>query len=163
LRLFFALWPPRDVAEALHAWALQAQHRFGGRVTPAETIHLTLAFLGEVADASVAISAARKVKFEAHALDLERAEYWRHNQIVWAGPGAEDPRTHAIAAPLRKEKRPFATHVTLLRKAGRAGALPPFTPVRWPVEEFVLVRSKLSARGSDYEVLERFGSGKPAA
>ena len=106
-------------------------------------------------DASAAIAAARAVKFEAHTLVLERAEYWRHNRIVWAGPRAEDPRTLAIAAPLRNEKRAFATHVTLLRKA-RPAALPEFTPVRWPVEEFVLVRSRLSPRGADYEMLERF-------
>ncbi len=162
MRLFFALWPPREAAQALHAWALAAQREAGGKVTRAETIHLTLAFLGEVEDASDAITDASKVEFEAHTLTLERAGYWRHNRIIWAGPTSEDPRTLGIAEPLRKEKRPFATHVTLLRDA-RPSALPPFTPVRWPVEKFVLVRSKLSARGPDYEVLERFGAGKPAA
>jgi 2'-5' RNA ligase len=155
LRLFFALWPPREAAQALHAWAAEAQGVTGGRVVHAESIHLTLAFLGEVPDPSAAIAAAQSVRIVAHMLVLEQARYWRHNQIVWVGPRAEDPRTLAIAAPLRTEKRPFATHVTLLRKA-RAATLPEFRPVRWPVEEFVLVRSKLSARGAEYEVLERF-------
>src|SRR5687768_12011776 len=132
MRLFFALWPPREAAEALQAWAAAARREAGGRAIPAESIHLTLAFLGEVEGPSAAIAAARKVEFEAHTLVLERAEYWRHNQIVWAGPRVEDPRTLAIATPLRSEKRPFATHVTLLRNA-RASALPPLTPVRWPV------------------------------
>jgi RNA 2',3'-cyclic 3'-phosphodiesterase len=159
LRLFFALWPPRDTADALHAWALEAQRASGGRVTRAETIHLTLAFLGEVGEERLdtVLAAARAVRFEAHGLTLERAGYWAHNRIVWAGPRQEDARTQAIAQPLREEKRPFATHVTLLRKAGKA-ALPQLEPIRWPVEEFVLVRSKLSARGSDYEVLERFAA-----
>jgi len=54
------------------------------------------------------------------------------------------------------ETRPFAAHVTLIRKASGPGELPALPEVDWPVREFVLVRSRLSAGGSRYEVLERF-------
>ena len=54
------------------------------------------------------------------------------------------------------ERRAFAAHVTLLRKAAAPKALPPLPEVAWPVREFALVRSHLSPRGSMYEPIERF-------
>lgn len=135
-------------------------------MTRAETIHLTLAFLGAVPPGrtEAAIAAARRVRAGAHAMRVEQGEFWGHNRIVWVGP-SETPRALAdLAASLRAElaredfaleKRPFAAHVTLIRKA-QAGRLPEFDPVEWPVREFVLVRSRLLASGSRYEVLERF-------
>ena len=46
MRLFFAIWPPKETAATLAAWAGQAQREVGGRVARAETTPLTLAFLG---------------------------------------------------------------------------------------------------------------------
>lgn len=54
------------------------------------------------------------------------------------------------------ERRAFAAHVTLIRKARAPRMLPPLPNVDWPVDEFVLVRSRLSEAGSHYEMLERF-------
>ena len=54
------------------------------------------------------------------------------------------------------ERRPFAAHVTLLRKARAAKSLPPLPAIDWPVDEFLLVRSTLSSTGSTYEPIERF-------
>jgi 2'-5' RNA ligase len=84
---------------------------------------------------------------------------------VWAGPNDIPPPLADLAAQLRRElqaegfrleARPFAVHVTLIRKAREAKALPPPPNVEWPVGEFVLVCSTLSREGSRYEVLERF-------
>ena len=69
---------------------------------------------------------------------------------------AADLRSRLQEEGFEPEKRPFAVHVTLLRKARDPGELPPLPAVEWPVKEFVLVRSTLSAGGSSYEVLERF-------
>ena len=52
MRLFFALWPPRETALALERWAQGLE----GRRTPADKVHLTLVFLGE-ADARKAVAA----------------------------------------------------------------------------------------------------------
>ena len=163
MRLFFALWPPVATAEALHAWARKAQRSTGGRVTRAETIHLTLAFLGDVPDdrLDAAIAAGRRVRAPRGTLPVERANWWKHNRIVWVGPERTDASLHeALAAELRAEgfaleKRPFAAHVTLIRKAGE-GRLPGLPSVVWPVEQFVLVRSVLSEAGPAYEKLGEF-------
>jgi 2'-5' RNA ligase len=164
MRIFFALWPPAETAHALAEWARQAQRLTGGSVTREEKIHLTLAFLGD-ADAVKAIAAAKNVQGKGHSLPIERARYWRESRIVWAGPRATPPPLlelfKALELELYKqdfmlERRPFAAHVTLIRKARAARALPPLPALDWPVREFVLVRSTLSSAGSAYEVLGRF-------
>lgn len=107
----------------------------------------------------------------AHKLLIEQAVYWAHNRILWAGPHRTPGPMQQLARELGKalrhagfalERRPFAAHVTLIRKARAPHApstpatLPPLPQVDWPVNEFLLVRSNLSSEGSRYAVLERF-------
>ena len=159
-RYFFAVWPPAATAAALEGWAKKLE----GRVTPAEKIHLTLAFLGPIAPEK-AQEAPRSIKGRAHVLPIEKAQYWKHNRIVWAGP-RETPAAlaalvEALHASLRQagyilEERPFAAHVTLLRSAPPPRELPPLPAVEWPVSELTLVRSAVSNKGSAYEIVQRF-------
>ena len=160
MRLFFAAWPPPETAGALAAWA----RPLDGRPIPAEKIHLTLAFLG-AAQPDRAAAAARRVQGRAHALPIEVAKYWKHNQVVWAGPRETPPDLAALADALHfelyraefiLERRPFAAHVTLVRKARKPASLPPLPAVDWPIRELALVHSTLSSNGSTYETLARF-------
>jgi 2'-5' RNA ligase len=160
VRLFFAAWPPPETAAALADWA----GRLEGRATPADKIHLTLAFLGAV-EADKAIAAARRVEGRRHELPIEVAKYWKHNQIVWAGPREIPADLKALVDALHfqlfraefiLERRPFAAHVTLLRKAAAPRSLPDLPAVAWPVRDFVLARSTVSSKGSTYDILERF-------
>lgn len=164
MRLFFALWPPAGTARALGEWAREVQRGSGGRVTRDETIHLTLAFLGD-GDPDVARTAARGVRGKAFDLEIDAAKYWRHNRIVWVGPQEMPPALKGLVAELhpalgksgfRLEERPFAAHITLVRKADVPRSIPPLPPVSWPADEFVLVSSRPSTEGSRYEILERF-------
>jgi 2'-5' RNA ligase len=164
LRLFFALWPPAETARALGEWANEVRGRTGGRATVPETIHLTLAFLGE-AEPPRAVAAARRIQGKTFSLPVDTARYWRHNRIVWAGPGALPDPLKGLAGDLRREllredfvleEREFAAHVTLVRKAGPPEFLPPLPRLDWPVQEFVLVRSVNSGGASRYETLQRW-------
>ena len=155
MRLFFALWPPRETALALERWAQGLE----GRRTPAGKIHLTLVFLGE-ADARKAAAAARRVQAAPFRLPLEETRYWDHNRIVWAGPRQIPGELSRLAEMLQLElykegfileRRPFAAHVTLVRKAP-AQSLPALPRLEWPAEEFALVDSP----GGPYRTLERF-------
>lgn len=96
---------------------------------------------------------------------MTHAEYWPHNRILWAGPARTPAPTGRLADGLNRvltqagfalERRAFTAHVTLLRKARAPQLLPPLPKVEWPVDAFVLVRSRLSKEGSYYDVLERF-------
>jgi 2'-5' RNA ligase len=145
MRLFFALWPPADAAAALARWA----QSFDGRAMPVENIHLTLAFLGEADPAKAAIPAGR-IHAKPFAFPVDHGGYWRHNKIVWAGPRQMPRELGELAASLQTElvkegfsleKRPFAAHVTLVRKAKPVSSLPDLPRVDWPVREFALVQS----------------------
>ena len=162
MRLFFALWPPRESAQALAGWAAEVQKQSGGRVTATENIHLTLAFLGE-SDPDKARAAAGAVKGYRHELPIDSAKYVRRNEMVWVGPAAMPEALADLVAQLHGslkaqafvlEDRPFAAHVTLIRKARPPKSLPALPRVEWPVNEFVLVRSRTSPKGSTYEPVE---------
>jgi 2'-5' RNA ligase len=164
VRLFFALWPPRETAHALAAWAAEVQKQTGGKVAVTENIHLTLAFLGD-ADPEAALHAARQARGRRHALPIETAKYVRRNEMVWVAPAAMPPMLAELVGSLhgalkrasfRLEERPFAAHVTLIRRAKMPSSLLPLPAVRWPVDDFVLVRSRTSPKGSTYEPVERF-------
>lgn len=164
MRLFFALWPPAKTAHALAQWTDEVSRDTGGSPTASDKIHLTLAFLGE-ADSTKAHNAALRVQGKRHTLPLEHAHYWKHNKIVWVGPQTMPAPLAALVAHLHGslkdqafvlEDRPFAAHVTLLRKARPPKALPPLPTLDWPVDEFVLVRSRTSPKGATYEPVERF-------
>jgi 2'-5' RNA ligase len=165
MRLFFALWPPRAAATALHAWAKTVGQ---GKVSRTETIHLTLAFLGDVEERFLPLLLEYKSKERKHSLPIEQARYWKHNQIVWVGPRQIPEGLSGIVFDLKAfldeskfetEKRPFAAHVTLIRKARDPGELPGLPAVEWPVDEVVLVRSHLSSKGASYEVMHRYPLG----
>ncbi len=164
-RVFFALWPEANTAWALHAAGREAQRGCGGRLTAVDTVHQTLAFLGgilaaRVADAEAAAAATVGIPFEWR---LDRLGYWKHNRILWAGGDCEplaalaaDLAERLRAAGFELERRPFAGHVTLLRKA-RCGHLPPLpAPIAWQVRDFVLVESHLDAQGARYETIGRW-------
>jgi 2'-5' RNA ligase len=160
VRLFFAAWPPAQTAAALQAWAEGLE----GRAVARGNIHLTLAFLGE-ADPEKAIAAAKRVHGARHELPIEEARFWKKNQIVWVGPREAPPELDRLVRSLHLElcraeflleRRPFAAHVTLLRKARDARKMPPLPRVIWPVDEFLLVRSHTSATGPTYEPVARF-------
>ena len=164
MRLFFALWPPADAAHALAAWAKNVQRDAGGRASAEDSIHLTLAFLGE-ADPLKAAAAGRKARGRRFELPIDACKYWRHNRIVWAGPRDMPAALRDLAGALREalkggafalEERPFAAHITLVRKASAPSAIPQLPRVSWPVSEFVLVRSRPQAGGSRYEITDRF-------
>lgn len=168
LRLFFALWPDDSIRERLAEWTHAIHRESGGRATRPENVHLTLAFLGSTDPALLPAieGAAARVKPRAFTLTVDEAGYWRHNQIAWAGAREVPPELAALVADLRAalldahvpfDAKPFATHVTLIRKARPGFRMPRVAPIEWPVRDFVLVRSVTGSDGSHYEVERRWG------
>lgn len=164
MRLFFASWPPRETAQALGRWASEVCNESGGKLTVVENIHLTLAFLGE-AEPERAIAAARLAKGRRHRLPIDVARYVKRNQMLWVGPSAVPENLLSLVAELHGalrsdgfslEERPFAAHITLIRKARRPTSIPPLPEVAWPIDEFLLIRSRTSSSGSTYQPVERF-------
>lgn len=165
-RLFFALWPDDATRHALDRTGKWLHQHWGGRRMRADTLHLTLAFLGntptEARDALLPhIDTIRAGAFE---LALDRPGAWPHNRIGWLGcsepPAALTDLAEQLRGALRESRtafdaRPFVPHVTLLRNTP-GGAAPACTPVRWRVDSFVLVASRTEADGARYEVIQRW-------
>jgi RNA 2',3'-cyclic 3'-phosphodiesterase len=166
LRVFFALWPAATVARRLHALARTLQRECGGRVMRTETLHLTLAFLGDQTPERVAesIEIARRIEFAPFAVKMDTVGCWMHNHIVWAGCTVPPPELGTLAASLEAglgaahfplDERDFAPHMTLVRNALRRPAPRAFDAISWDVGELVLVVSQRKADGAHYRVLER--------
>jgi 2'-5' RNA ligase len=152
LRLFFALWPDEDTRRSLAQWSEAAPRACGGRRTPPENLHATLAFLGSTDPARLPAlgEAAARVDAPSFELVIDRSGYWKHNHIAWAGVSAVPIALTGLVDGLRAQlstlgivfdPKPYAPHVTLARDAERRGALPAMPPVRWPVSAFALVQS----------------------
>ncbi|MBD5803973.1 2'-5'-RNA ligase [Azoarcus sp. Aa7] len=163
--MFFALWPAPAVARRLHKEGARAHGLTGGRRMRRDTLHLTLAFIGDVPRERLdeLRAAARKLVFSPFTLRLDRVAGWRHNHIVWAGasdlPGELESLVTRLNAALAEggfpvERRKFAAHVTLLRNArGEFPAAELDPPIEWAVGEFVLVESDPKPDGAQYTVL----------
>jgi 2'-5' RNA ligase len=174
-RVFFALWPAPEIAAKLAEIAAMASQVLGGKPTRCETIHLTLAFLGDVPEAQLPLlcSIASQIRGRSFDLTMDRLGFWRHNHLLWAGCSIAPPALPALADDLSAAlqqggfavtngKHAFAPHVTLLRKVAADAALasvcplPEFEALHWRCDDFVLVRSRQSSAGSSYESLARF-------
>ena len=166
-RLFFALWPPVDVARRLHDAASTAQARCGGRIMRRDTLHMTLAFLGGVAAPRLADAEAAASRVTATAFDLavDRIGCWKRKRIVWAGctvvPAALVDLAGELAQQLRAagfvlEERPFAAHATLLRNADCREALDIGDVIDWPVTDFALIESHPGIDDSRYVLRRRW-------
>mgnify|MGYP000674510999 CR=1 FL=1 len=86
-RLFFALWPPRELAEALAG--LQRRLGEAGRPVPRERLHLTVLFVGDgdpeqvAAAGARAAAAAEPVRLGLDRIGPRRRDLGRHR----GGPG----------------------------------------------------------------------------
>ncbi|MBX5440898.1 MAG: RNA 2',3'-cyclic phosphodiesterase [Solirubrobacteraceae bacterium] len=176
MRVFVAAELPRPVAERLAAWA----PRDGAlRPVAVESLHLTLAFLGErgAGEAAAAGALLAEVARPVRALALGGAVWLpaRRPRVLAVriedGDGALAALQGALAAGLARaigfepDRRPYLPHVTVARVRGAVGrglraavaASPP--PARavgtFAATGVALVRSHLGRGPARYETLER--------
>jgi 2'-5' RNA ligase len=172
-RLFFALWPDDATRDALIRSGKWFYRHWGGRRMRADTLHITLSFLGSTPgeQLEVLFACADAVQTDAFDLILDHAGYWRHNRIGWLGTSQTPPQylelVSALNAVLQRagfpvDLRPHVPHVTLLRNTA-GGEAPACIPIRWPISDFVLVSSRTESDGAHYEVIRRWPLKKPGA
>jgi 2'-5' RNA ligase len=178
--MFVALDLPEPERGELAAWRDElVAGRPDLRPVAAESLHVTLAFLGwqdeaaaeEIAEAAfgAAPRSAAPVLVPGgvralpprgprlFALDLEDEE--------GRCTGLQDAVSRALSAErhYKPEKRPFWPHVTLARvkRGARAGPLPDLSPPASPMRaaELILYRSSLRPQGAVYDVLARLRLG----
>jgi 2'-5' RNA ligase len=184
VRLFVAAELPASHRAAL-AGVCERGRRGGVRWVPAENVHLTLKFLGEVDEGLVPrleeALAAVAAGAEPFALSLSGCGCFpnaRAPRVLWLGLGEGAAAAGALAAavdralePLgfAREKRPFKAHLTIGRAKdpGEAGAtaarklaqLDAFAAPAERLEAVALVKSTLTPEGSIYEEVGRWRLG----
>ncbi len=170
-RLFLALWPGHKAAAATSAAARRWLQDCPCRLVPAQRLHLTLVFLGNVtAEALPGVkAAARSVSAPGFELALDTAGFWRRAGVAWLAPSAPPPALKDLAAQLRKalqgagfelETRSFRPHVTIARKLNKRPVLAPGAPVNWRCGGFCLVHSVTHASGPQYRQIAQFPLGR---
>jgi RNA 2',3'-cyclic 3'-phosphodiesterase len=173
-RLFIAIDLPEVVRQELCRLNVPIP---GSRWVPADQLHLTLAFLGDVGEERVAglaralgqVSAAPfRLRFDRLGCFPSRAR----PRVLWVGLKPE-PLLISLADRLREllrasdipqEERPFSPHITLARlklPAARECASFLDRPLALertsvPVVEFILFESRLTAAGAIHTPLKRF-------
>jgi len=180
MRLFFSLWPPTEAAEHLTAIGQSVARQFGGKPTRQETIHLTLAFLGEISDEQLPllVQTAQLIRAAPFMLNIDCLGYWRRNHLLWAGSNFPCMALAELVENLQSalteagfavdgRDRTFTPHITLIRKLSetrKTFTLPDIDPITWLCSSFALVRSKTSETGSYYQTLSdfRFRSPRPS-
>jgi 2'-5' RNA ligase len=181
VRAFVAVVPPPSSLAPLVA-AVERLRAPGASWVPPERLHVTLVFLGEVADpmpygASLA-EAVRDV--EPFALRVEGGGAFprpARPRVLWAGVDGDVEALRRLARLARRaarehridvERTPFVPHVTVARVRDRAydgtpavAALDAVGGDEWTVGDVVLMRSVLGPRPS-YEPLLRcpLGGGR---
>jgi 2'-5' RNA ligase len=166
-RVFFALWPEVSVRRALHRLATEYQAPCQARVMTADSLHMTLLFLGEVERSRLPqlIQTANKISAPAFEVVLERLSFWLHNRIAYATLRTEAPSLTQLVTTLQQEilaagfvfeSHEFNPHVTLLRRVGHVLESQAITPISWWVDSFVLVESVRTEQGSRYHVLQKW-------
>jgi len=146
-RIFFALWPDGQTRRALVRATGSVVRRSGGRATPPDNLHVTLAFLGPVT--KVLLERARRVPplvsphFE---LIFDRLGFWQGSRALWANLWGR-----LVEVGFERERRPYQPHITMARKA--RGVDDGVLPVSWLVSELALVESKPGGRHPVYDTL----------
>lgn len=184
LRVFIALDLPDALRAELETVSLRLQRRLAGaplRWVAAESMHLTLQFLGDIEQEQVSplelrlrTAAAEFAAFDVRLTELGVFPNLRRPRILWAGLQAPDSlavlqraiEAHMAELGFAREDRPFTPHLTLARAhrdaqpaqlAGLAAALKAeqLTPLAARLDELVLFRSQLNRGGAVYNPLIR--------
>lgn len=164
--VFFALWPEQAVRKRLAAEALQCDSQ--GRLHHPLDLHMTLVYLGQMADSQMHCveGVADRISCQPFSLQIDGLGFWHRPRILWAGPKQMPERLSQLVFDLQRgleacgfepERRRFKPHVTLFRKSAPADPKVIEPAIDWPVEGFVLAVSGLNKPGEPrYRILKRW-------
>ncbi|TWI52700.1 2'-5' RNA ligase [Pseudomonas duriflava] len=162
VRLFFGLPCPDRAAREVIAWGLREQLK--GRLIPAENLHITLAFLGEIPQARLneLLQIGESLHSSCFEITLDRFECWAHGLICLLPthkPVALEYLAKEMAERLTQsgykiDTRRYKAHLTIARKSPSRPKQAP--SISWTVDRFVLYMSKNDGGRSLYLKLKEW-------
>jgi 2'-5' RNA ligase len=188
LRLFCAVELPDAVRARAAEYAARLRSSIGDKVRASwereEKVHVTLKFFGDVEARRVSQlsdalsrSAARSAPFTLRLAGRGVFPSANRPGVLWLGVVGDSGQLSSLQravedecerAGFPRDARRFHPHVTLARlrvanadtrRLARLHVDSEFEPVAFPVNELVLVRSELGARGSTYTAILKKGLG----
>ena len=165
-RLFFALWPDDSVRAHLAAQCDGIAHEYRGRPMRADTLHMTLAFLGETPELRVptVLACGDRVQAKAFTLNVDACSHFRKTKVAWLGctESPEALRTLYDAVRVEVEQagfnfhdREYHPHITAARDCMYFPSPCGVPAAEWTVESFVLIDSRMMRGGPPiYRVLK---------
>jgi RNA 2',3'-cyclic 3'-phosphodiesterase len=160
LRLFFALWPDVDAATRLAHAAASLNLKSPGRLVDAKNYHVTLAFIGEVAESRLAVlqQVGGSLQATRCTIALDSLEFWPPSRVVVATAQETPPGLLSLWTQLHEatglSRAPLRAHVTLARKVAQPPVMQAISPVLWRATRFSLVRSQTGGVESAYTVVD---------
>jgi len=162
LRVFFALVPDAATQASIGELARDVAARARGRAVPDANIHLTLAFIGNVAVERIGTlrDIVDALPREPFVLDLDCVGTFHRSELAWVAPSRVPAPLVALqsqlAAALREsnfpvEERPFHAHVTLAKRCTRKFVSEKRAPLQWRVARVALLASIARNGGVDYQ------------
>jgi 2'-5' RNA ligase len=155
-RLFLAATPDADTAARIFrlATVLKRAHRFDGELIAPQRLHVSLFFLGVPEDiVRMAYEAAAEIPVSPFEISFDRYASFRgkpgsHPLVLVGDEGLEQLRSfrRTLGIAMAKSglkhfaKKDFVPHVTLVY-ADRGVEEHPIEPIRWTVNEIVLIHS----------------------
>lgn len=177
MRLFVAIRPPGEirelVAKAAEEWLGKTR---SVRRVPAHSLHLTLAFLGEVDERALPEldRALERCVEDIGPIPLCLADWGRfpprgRPRVYWLGVDAGDSlpllaertRHGLLRFQPDLERKRFSPHMTVARMRGRSNQGPPNQVPEpptgsWTAGEVTLVQSQLGSGPARYSTVERY-------
>jgi 2'-5' RNA ligase len=165
LRLFFAAIPDPGAREQIAAASLHLSLEPGARRVPHEDLHMTLAFVGDLAASQLPsmlkVGAAQKER--AFSVTFDEYDYWPKAGVIVAAARSIPAELNRLWQQLHREhagrSRPLESerlrpHVTLARKVSQPPVLQAMSAFDWRVRDFCLMRSDTSGIQSAYTVVD---------
>jgi len=156
------------VVKALTEWAQRAKLVCGGRLMRPETLHLTLAFLGDTPVSALPslVQLMHDRPLSSALMVFNRYGAFKRQGIIWAGPQPDSAAVASLGAvyeklwealrhvvPVTQRVSTFCPHITLLRGASCRHLPDPPPPVAWKYNRYVLVASQPAAGEARYRIL----------
>ncbi len=167
-RVFFALWPDETARQQIMGCFRQSEFALQtGRPVTAESLHLTLHYMGQLELPLIAElqQAAAQIEQPAFSLRLDRFGSFPAAGVLWLGCGQppealehlhQTLANQLLAAGIEPERRAFQPHISLMRHYKQALTVEQSLlaqPLNWAVSQFALLESVSSGQGVYYQPL----------
>ena len=171
-RVFFALWPNPSAQSQLIRLQDSLRSSVEARWVLPVNLHLTLAFVGQVAAERLQVlrEVAASAKAEPFSMWLDGLQCWRSSCVLCLTskqvPAALNRLVETLATGLDQagfelDKRSYRPHITLARQTGcdQIGTEAAVEPIRVDASAFHLVESSPAALGAVYKTVQSWALG----